>query len=127
MVRFNFIKIRGDGKLGGTFSFEDMKNFAIFKNTTERAKAKEGTYSISKTSNFDTKGFLAFARKAYSNFNSNKKAKNIKLASDYYAKKITYDDYKKQVAKEFNTELVNLHNTYKSGEKQYGYTYTLER
>ena len=36
-------------------------------------------------------------------------------------------DYKLQSAKAFNTELVNLHNTYRSNQKKYGYTYTLEK
>ena len=48
---FSHLHPRGDANnqaLGGTFSFKDLRNFAIFDVGTYRAKAAEGTYSISK-------------------------------------------------------------------------------
>ena len=124
---FTHIHPRGDGMLGGTFSSADLRNFANRKNTTVRAVAKEGTYSISKTSNFNATEFNKFANSADATFNRNLLATSRKLQKDYYDKKISYDDYKLQSAKAFNTELVNLHNTYRSNQKKYGYTYTLEK
>ena len=47
--------------------------------------------------------------------------------ADVQSDRARYEEYSKKSAKEFNTMLVNLHNAYKQGEKQYGYTYTLER
>ena len=61
---------RGDGMLGGTFSPADLLNFAIGGNTTCRATAKEGTYSISKGKNFDKAGFNSYVAKANTDFKS---------------------------------------------------------
>lgn len=124
---FTHIHPRGDGMLGGTFSQADLRNFANNPAKTTRAKAKEGAYSISKTDKFDAQGFKSFVSGADSKFNSSYKAKEKSLATDYKSGKIGYDDYKKGVAKAFNTALVELHNTYSSGQKQYGYKYTLEK
>lgn len=124
---FTHIHPRGDGMLGGTFSKADLNNFANNPAKTTRAKAKEGAYSISKTSNFDAQGFKGFVDGANRQFNSTYKAKVNAMASDYKSGKISYIDYKKGNAKAFNTALVELHNIYLSGQKQYGYTYTLEK
>lgn len=124
---FTHIHPRGDGILGGTFSTADLRNFANFANTTVRAKAKEGTYSISKGKNFDAKGFMNYIRQADSNVTKDYKNKIKSLNKQYRDSSMTYDEYSKKSAKEFNTMLVNLHNEFKKGEKQYGYTYTLEQ
>ena len=124
---FTHIHPRGDGILGGTFSGADLRNFAGHRNKTCRAAAKEGTYSISKTKNFDQKGFLHYVRTVDADFNSKYRTKVNEVYRKYKSGNITYDQYKTENAKAFNTGLVELHNAYKSGQKQYGYTYTLEK
>lgn len=124
---FTHIHPRGDGILGGTFSEADLRNFANNPAKTTRARAKEGAYSISKTDKFDTQGFKGFIDGANRQFNSSYKAKVDAVAKEYKNGKISYDDYKKGNAKAFNTALVELHNIYSSGQKQYGYKYTLEK
>ena len=124
---FTHIHPRGDGMLGGTFSVADLTNFANNPVKTTRAKAKEGAYSISKTANFDVVGFRGFVHGANAQFKSIYRAKEKALAGDYKSGKISYNDYAKGSAKAFNTALVELHNIYLSGQKQYGYTYTLEK
>lgn len=118
---------RSDGMLGGTFSSADLRNFANYKNKTVRATAKEGTYSMSKGKNFDRAGFNQFVSDADSTFvkkvNSNQRTLNNK----YRNNEMSYSDYTKQSAKAFNTALVELHETYRKGQKKYGYTYTLEK
>lgn len=124
---FTHIHPRGDGMLGGTFSEADMRNFARNKGKTTRAKAKEGTYSISKTGNFDMQGFSSYVSKANKDFSTTYRSKVKALGKDFQSGKISYDEYVKGNAKAFNTALVNLHNTYSKGQKTYGYTYTLEK
>lgn len=124
---FTHIHPRESGGLGGTFSAADMRNFANTSGKTARAAAKEGTYSISKGKNFDKAGFTSHIAKAQSNFNTNYRKNQSVLTADYRAGKISYNDYIKASAKCFNTALVQLHNDYSAGQKQYGYTYTLER
>lgn len=124
---FTHIHPRGDGMLGGTFSGADLSNFSRFSQKTVRAKAKEGTYSISKGANFDKTGFDSHVRKAQADFNTNYRTKENALGKDYKDGKITYDEYLKGNAKAFNTALVGLHESYRAGQKQYGYKYTLER
>ena len=124
---FTHIHPREDGMLGGTFSEADLRNFANNPVKTSRAKAKEGAYSISKTDSFDAKGFKGFVDGANRQFESSYRAKVKTLANDYKNGKISYNDYAKGNAKAFNTALVELHNIYSSGQKQYGYKYTLEQ
>lgn len=114
-----------EGYLGGTFSGADLNNFANFKQKTVRAAAKEGTYSMSKGANFDASGFKRYAADAEATFHSNMRKKGRALNQNF--SNMTYDEYAKAYAKTFNTELVNLHNTYLAGQRQYGYTYTLEK
>lgn len=115
------------GTLGGTFSQGDLINFATKRNTTERAVAREGTYSISKLDNFDQAGFLAYVRNADRNFDREYRTATRQLTSSIRNGSISYDDYLAQNARAFNTALVNLHNAYIAGQQQYGYTYTLEQ
>lgn len=124
---FTHIHPRGDGMLGGTFSSADLQIFAKRNMKTTRAAAKEGTYSISKGKNFDANGFKAFAAKADAGFTANYRQRSANISVKYRAGKLTYDQYLKENAKAFNTALVDLHNTLRSGQKQYGYTYTLEK
>ena len=118
---------RGDGMLGGTFSNADLRNFTIGGNVTGRATAKEGTYSISKTKNFDAKGFTSYYKNERAKVRQNYKNEVDKLGKSYKDSKISYDDYMLGAAKSFNTYLVQQHNVLLKGQKQYGYTYTLEK
>lgn len=118
---------RGDGMLGGTFSNADLHNFTIGGNVTSRATAKEGTYSISKTKNFDAKGFTTYYTNERSKVRKNYENEVNKLGKSYKDSKISYDDYMLGAAKSFNTYLVQQHNVLLKGQKQYGYTYTLEK
>lgn len=124
---FTHIHPRGDGMLGGTFSKADLFNFANHRQKTERAAAKEGTYSISKNKNFDAAGFKSFASKANADFRANYNKRCSAAGKAYREGKISYEDYAKANAKAFNTSLVEMHNTLRSGQKQYGYIYTLEK
>ena len=118
---------RGDGMLGGTFSPADLHNFTIGGNTTCRATAKEGTYSISKGKNFDKAGFNSYVAKANADFKTSQREAHSKIQKSYNDGKISYEQAVLQQGKAFNTGLVNLHNAYLNGQKQYGYTYTLEK
>lgn len=118
---------RGDGMLGGTFSDADLFNFTVGGNTTSRATAKEGTYSISKGKNFDAKGFTKYRKNESAKARQSYKSETNKLNESYKNGNISYDDYKKQSGKLFNTYLVQLHEVLRKGQKKYGYTYTLEK
>lgn len=118
---------RGDGMLGGTFSTADLTNFANFGNTTKRAAAKEGTYSITKGKNFDASGFKQYVTKQNSDCRSRYVANANALTKKVQAGKMSYSDYQLASAKAFNTYLVECHNAYRNGQKTYGYTYTLEK
>ena len=124
---FTHIHPRSDGMLGGTFSGADLNNFANFSQRTMRAAAKEGTYSISKGANFNPTGFKKHVAKAQKDFNTSYQSRVNAIYNEYKVGKITYAEYKTRNAKAFNTALVELHEAYRSKQKDYGYTYTLER
>lgn len=113
--------------LGGTFSDSDLINFANnTKNTTKRATAKEGTYSITKTSGFDSTGFRSFVKESTgANLKEYKDAVK-QTASNYKNKSISLDDYYKANDKAFNNMLLKCHNDLLNNQKKYGYNYTLE-
>ena len=113
--------------LSGTFSDADLRNFARFNQTTYRATGKEGTYSISKSSNFDAEGFTKFVNKTESQHMSTYRSKHKELTSDYVNGKITYSETVSKQRKLFNEYLVNSHNSLLENQKTYGYTYTLEK
>lgn len=118
---------RGDGMLGGTFSNADLYNFTIGGNTTSRATAKEGTYSISKGKNFDAKGFTSYYKNERTKVRQSYESEVNKLGKSYKNSEISYDDYVLKAGKSFNTYLVQQHEVLRKGQKQYGYTYTLEK
>lgn len=118
---------REEGLLGGTFSEADLYAFAKNPSKTTRARAKEGAYSISKNDNFDAQGFKGFVHGANKQFVSIYRTKVRELSNNYKSGKISYNDYAKGNAKAFNTALIELHNIYSSGQKTYGYSYTLEK
>lgn len=78
---------RGYGDLGGVFSQADMVSWTRNNMKTMRAVSKEGTYSISKQSNFNSKGFLEM----FSEDDNKRRAEYIqrgnKIVSDYKARK----------------------------------------
>lgn len=136
---------KGSASLSGTFSVADLRNWSMFNVREYRATGREGTYSIAKQSNFDAKGALRYfndtertLRSAYTKAakdiqsDYNKKAKAIfdgpgdrtqKLA----AHETILKEAQGRLDRATNKMLVDLHNGYMKGQKQFGYTYTLER
>lgn len=116
-----------EGLIGGTFSDADTNLFASRTNlTTMRAKASEGTYSISKGKNFDSKGFTQYVKQQTSINQAKQKATQTKLKEQYKQDK-DYSKLAKGWDQAFNDYLVDQHNSLLSGAKTYGYNYTLER
>ena len=123
---FSHIHPREEGLLGGTFSLGDINVFANGKYGTMRASAKEGTYSMSKLSNFDGEGLKQYARQL--NVEMDRKADVAYKACAKAIKDGTkYEDALKQYYKEINTAFTEWHDGYKAGESKYGYYYTLEK
>lgn len=132
---------RADGMLGGTFSGADINAFTSTNVRTMRAAAHEGTYSIQKGAKFNAAGLTKhFAdsekplRAAYQKrLDAAQSAiKNVVQRynhgqATYDEWKTAYDGYEKEKRDAFNSYLVGSHNALISGQKQYGYTYTLER
>ena len=119
---------REGGVLGGTFSDGDISNFSKFKQTTYRATAKEGSYSISKGANFDGNG-LTNAYRAFIKTNYGNCSKACKqLVKDYHSGKIKDKaEFGQKYTAAVNKSLVKLHNWLLDNQSTYGYTYTLER
>ena len=118
---------RGKGEenmLGGTFSEADAKSWALKRIRTIRASAAEGTYSMSKEKNFDALGFTEY----YARIQSAARAKELaaKRALGSYTTKMSWPEFKRAQDNCFNVFLVECHNGLLAGQKQYGYTYTLE-
>lgn len=132
---------REGGMLGGTFSTADLNNFANYGVRVYRAAAPEGTYSISKGRNFDSAGlkryYAAEHAAAQRQYRSDVRAlgnKYSEVTKAYRAGTATraeadraYKDYQAGAAKAFNKWLVSNHNALIAGQRQYGYTYSLER
>jgi len=125
-----------EGTLGGTFSNKDCLRFSEkTRLQTMRASAAEGTYSITKGKGFDADGFRKYSSSIEANRRADlKKATKVhanRIQAEYDAGKIDYATATKQLRslcnKEFNKYLVAVHNDYLAGQKQYGYSYTLER
>lgn len=118
---------RGDGGLGGTFSEGDISNFSRFNQTTYRATAKEGTYSISKTGSFNGKALSRDYDLAVKRMETNLigNADSVKL--QYRTGKISYNQAVTSIQKLNNAFLVEMHNWLLNNQSNYGYTYTLER
>lgn len=116
-----------EGLLGGTFSDADLRNFANHGVATYRARAKEGAYSISKTENFNKNGFNSYVQQINNKHRAELNTNLQNVAKRYSDKSYTYDQYSKAYNDAFNSFLVNVHNDLLAGQKQYGYSYTLER
>ena len=115
------------GLLGGTFSTGDLDNFVRYNQTTYRATAAEGTYSISKLSGFNKQGFQSYYTSENSKNRSVYNSTMKSLDSAYRSGSIKYSEYRTEANKAFNTFLVAEHNSLRAGQKLYGYHYTLER
>ena len=115
------------GLLGGTFSTGDLNNFVRFNQSTYRATAAEGTYSISKLKGFDSAGFKSYYTSESSKNRGTYNATMKTLNSSVRSGSMSYDDYRAAAHKAFNTYLVAEHNSLRAGQKLYGYHYTLER
>lgn len=119
---------RENGALGGTFSIADINVLSYHPNMKNiRAKAKEGTYSLSKTSSFDRDGFVKYANEQHSiNRATYEKAYN-RYYSQLNSGKISYSEYEAKSNNAFNNYLIKQHNSFLKGQKTYGYTYVLEK
>ena len=116
-----------EGLIGGTFSDADLQLFNKQNNlTTMRAKAAEGTYSISKKKNFDSSGFRNYMNDQRK-INSDKQRMTQKKLAEQYYKDRDYKKYSQGLDTAFNDFLVDQHNSLRNGAKKYGYDYTLER
>lgn len=124
---FTHIHPRGDGLLGGSFSYADLHNFATTKGVTTRAVAKEGTYSISKTKNFDGAGFLKAIKQARADSEKIHNQRCDTLNTEYRSGKINYETYLREWNKAFNSYLIRNHEAYRANQNKYGYVYTLEQ
>ena len=132
---------RSAGVIGGTFSVADINNFANYGVRVYRAAASEGTYSISKGKKFDSAGLKNYYKQVSEAAANGAKARNAsakaeydKVKNSYNAGKATYQQYESawskynsDITRSNNKMLVDLHNGLISGQKKYGYTYTLER
>lgn len=116
-----------EGLIGGTFSDGDLKVFNSRTNMqTMRAKANEGTYSISKGKNFDSAGFSKYISEQSKINQAKQKATQAALKAQY-AKDRDYWKLATGWDTAFNDFLVDQHNSLRNGAKTYGYNYTLER
>lgn len=118
------------GRLGGTFSDADLSCFTDWpKMKTMRATASEGTYSISKKSNFDAAGFRSYVKQIYKECSERHEKAFDDLLGRYHnpTSTMTGKQYREEKAKLFNQYLVDTHNQLRAGAKKYGYDYTLER
>lgn len=122
---------RGKGEenyIGGTFSEADLNNFTTYNTKTYRASANEGTYSITKGKNFDSSGFKNFYHNEFRKNQIKMSNKREELNNKYRNGDFKdYSEYYKTFKNTFNDLLVDHHNSLLAGQKQFGYTYTLER
>lgn len=118
---------REKGGLGGTFSSQDLYNWINSNNPGKRATAKEGTYWISRTNSFNASGFKAYVNQTWQKNRGQLKAYRKQLDQDASSGKIGSTEYNRKYDKSFNNFLIGLHNDLTAGQKQYGYTYGLEK
>jgi len=105
-----------------------LRNFGSSANMmTYRAVAQEGVYSISKASGFDAAGLNRYYTAENSRIMSQVRADSRALVNDYKQGKISYDEAVKKNRELYNKGFVEMHDVLLAGQKQYGYTYTLER
>ena len=114
-------------QIGGTFSTKDMETFNKIRNLkTIRAVAAEGTYSMTKSANFNPHKFRLMVR----DINNSYKVMQAKCAAfgvDLMTGKIDQHTYYKSTEKVFNAWLVDSHNALLKNRRKCGYSYSLER
>jgi hypothetical protein len=113
------------GYLGGTFSDTDLRVFSKTNFTTMRASAAEGTYSMTKTANFNKSGFDSYVRSITKQRQSEYTSSVNKLMAQNNGS-MSYGQYRAAKTKAFNAWMVSFHNDLLAGQTKYGYTYTLE-
>lgn len=119
---------REDGMFGGSFSYGDMVGLTKHENLkTIRAVAKEGTYSMTKNKNFNSTEAIKYFKSINQRNDSIFIPKLKQLTNDYRSGKMQWNEYDKEWKKINNNALIDLHNGYLAGQKQYGYKYTLEK
>ena len=118
---------RQEGVIGGTLSPSDVDNFVQFNQHTYRATAKEGTYSMSKGKNFDGKGLSKAYTQAAKEIDKKTRGEVDSLKSQMRSGAITYEQARKASINVVNKSLVSYHNWLIDNQKNYGYTYTLEK
>lgn len=130
-----------EGMIGGTFSDADISVLGKTNIYTIRATALEGTYSMTKAAGFDSKGLLSYYKTADKQYDAVYKANIDKARNAYNTVRqavldgkatmadhdAAYKQYRAAESHEFNRYLVSMHNALLKGQKQYGYSYTLER
>ena len=125
---FSHIHPREAGVLGGTFSDQDFDSFLKHPNVgTMRAAAKEGVYSMSRGKGFNGNAFKNWVKQKGGALKSEFTKAAKSLESQYRSGQITYDVYAQRYNREFNKYLSDRHKMLLSGQKQFGYHYTLER
>ena len=129
------------GILGGTFSPQDVDNWANVGMRVTRAVAAEGTYSLAKLPGFDAQGVKRYyasvvraardrskaAYKPYEDTYAKVAADYKRGKTDYAAVTSAYNAYIDAVVQAENRKLVEMHNALIAGQKKYGYAYALER
>ena len=118
-------------RIGGTFSHFDINTFTNNPLQLMRATTAEGTYSISKTSSFQSKEFKrAFNSEFNDEWGKQKlemKKKDAELYTKYVIGQMSYEEAENDHYKAFNSYLVDMHNWLSDNQKKYGYNYSLER
>lgn len=117
----------GVTRLSGTLTYKDLKQFVENPIKTMRAVGREGTYSITKGAKFKAKEFDNYVWGVEKKFDDKTNKIYTSISSDYNDGRITLDKAKKIWDREFNNALLEQHEAMRKGQKQYGYTYSLER
>ena len=116
------------GCIGGTFSPDDVGTFGTSPNIhTIRATSKEGTYSMTKGTNFHGRSLMSALKKTVTAENAAHNQRCQKYVNDYKAGKMTRAQAQKHIDADFNIFLVNMHNFFLANQNKYDYTYTLEK
>jgi len=115
-----------EGILGGSFSEDDIDLFITSSVSTMRASSAEGTYSMTKGAGFDGKGLMSYIGSVDSDAADKHEQRCKSLTGLYESGRISGADYDAGYTKSFNSYIVDMHNAFLSGQKEYHYTYGLE-
>ena len=116
------------GYLSGSFSEADISSFSSYSNVrTMKAEGKEGTYSITKKAGFNADGLKNYMGRERSRHQTQRDTRLTQLKNMRDSGKMSEAKYRAEKIKATNKYLVDMHNSYINGQKQYGYAYTLSR